>query len=131
MSNPKLAIDSLLETTEKIDEITIYPITVARYALLELVDSPFLGRSEFNYANIIPSWYIMTQPTEKLKGYNSKKIDQLFADSLVESEKYVLNDFIEFVKLMTQKLVDINKVSPEAGGKEGVSQRGKKLQTDG
>ena len=42
MDNPKAAIEALLETDRVVEQIKIYPITLARYGLLELIDSPFV-----------------------------------------------------------------------------------------
>lgn len=35
--NPKAAIDALLESAVQAGQLTVYPLTVARYALLELI----------------------------------------------------------------------------------------------
>lgn len=42
MDNPKAAIDALLESTVEAGALTVYPLTVARYALLELIESPLV-----------------------------------------------------------------------------------------
>lgn len=131
MSNPKLAIDALLETKSELDKIPIYPLTVARYALLELVDSPFLGKSEFNYLNIIPTWYVMTKSIDELKGYNSKNIDDLKGKALEESERIKLSGLVEFTKIFAEKLMEVNKVAPEGQNDGDTQQKGKKVQTAG
>lgn len=41
--NPKIALDALLADNEKtVAEYRLYPITLGRYALLELVGSPLV-----------------------------------------------------------------------------------------
>ena len=70
MDDPVNAIDTLLEN----DNLT-KPLTIARFALLELVDSPFISTGkEFTVMNIIPSAYIMTHDVKELKGFNSHNI---------------------------------------------------------
>ena len=131
MSNPKLAIDALLETETKIGEATLHPLTVARYALLELVESPFLGKSDFSYMDVIPSWYIMTSPIETLKGYTSRSADKLKQDAMEATENAALSDLVEFTKAFTEKLVAINKVAPEPSGDANAEKHGKKARTAG
>lgn len=78
MTNPKTAVDAILDSESKIDGITIYPMTLARYALLELVESPFVTpNTTFNIHNLVPSFFICCSPIDQLKGINSKNIDKL------------------------------------------------------
>ena len=57
--NPDLALDAILESDKTIGEIVIHPITIGRYALLELVKSPFITpNSTFTTYNVIPSIYL-------------------------------------------------------------------------
>lgn len=59
IENPKAAVDALLEA--KSTSSTIYPMTIARYALLELVKSPIVTRSEsITLESIIPTLFIMS-----------------------------------------------------------------------
>lgn len=62
MENPKAAIDALLESTVEAGKLKVYPLTVARYALLELVESPLvtLASGKLAVVDVIPSIYIMT-----------------------------------------------------------------------
>lgn len=77
MDNPKAAIDALLESTVKAGSLEVHPLTVARYALLELVDSPIVVPKEesLNVVDVVPTVYIMTQPAAKLSKYTSRSID--------------------------------------------------------
>ena len=78
MTNPKTAVDAILDSENKIDGITIYPMTLARYALLELVESPFVTPNvKFTISNLVPSFFICCSPIDQLKGINSKNIDKL------------------------------------------------------
>ena len=42
MTDPIKAIDAALSPAKDVEDIKVYPITLARYALLELVKSPFV-----------------------------------------------------------------------------------------
>ena len=61
MNDPTSAINAILDDETTINKTTVYPITLARYALLELVDSPFISSGkDMSISNILPSLYIMT-----------------------------------------------------------------------
>lgn len=46
MANPVKAIDAILDGEKRVCGHTVYPISVARYALLEKIDSPLLTGKE-------------------------------------------------------------------------------------
>lgn len=129
---PRLAIDAILEYGET--GTTIKPLTIARYGLLSLIDSPFLKKnaeeSDFTLFAIIPTWYVMTAETKDLRGFSSRNIEELRrrafdrADEITDPK--VITDFtVEFVRY----LADLMKITPEAEAlKEGES-RTKKAPT--
>ena len=77
MDNPKAAIDALLESTVEAGALKVHPLTVARYAMLELIESPLvtLKSGKLTVIDVIPSIYIMTQEAKDLSKYNSRNID--------------------------------------------------------
>lgn len=79
MDNPKAAIDALLESTVKAGSLEVHPLTVARYALLELAQSPVVvGKGEgedLSVVDVIPTVYIMTAPASALSKYTSRSVD--------------------------------------------------------
>ena len=76
MTNPKTAVDTILDSEKTINGTTVYPMTLARYALLELVESPFVTPNvKFTINNLVPSFFICCSPIDKLKGINSKNLD--------------------------------------------------------
>ena len=78
MTNPKTAVDSILDSEKTINGTTVYPMTLARYALLELVESPFVTPNvKFTINNLVPSFFVCCSPIDKLKGINSKNLDKL------------------------------------------------------
>lgn len=63
MENPKAAIDALLESAVQAGQLTVYPLTVARYALLELIESPLVVvdlNTKLTTLDVIPTIYVMT-----------------------------------------------------------------------
>ena len=83
MDNPKAAIDALLESTVQAGALKVYPLTVARYALLELIESPLvlLKEKELSVIDVIPSIYVMTAEASTLSKYNSRNLDKLKEDA--------------------------------------------------
>lgn len=77
--NPKSAIDAVLDSkTYTKSGLAVNELTLGRYALLELVNSPLVSKDkELNLANLVPTFYIMLQTNDKLKGYTSRNADKL------------------------------------------------------
>lgn len=112
MSEPKLAIDAILDNPE---QHTFKPLSVARYALLDLVDSPFVGKQPFNLASVIPSFFIMTAESSDLRKYNSRNVDKLTGDALefadgISDPKILSNFTKEFLDYMAE----LNKIAPDS-----------------
>ena len=88
MTNPETAINTILATEKTIEDITIHPITLARYALLELVESPFVTPGKkFTINNLVPSFFICCARIDDLKGINSKNLDVLNQRALEWAEQ--------------------------------------------
>lgn len=61
MADPKIAVDTILETEADVSGVTVYPLTIARYGLLELLDSPLVDPTKrFSILEAIPAAYVMT-----------------------------------------------------------------------
>lgn len=89
MEDPKTAVDSILETSrvDKASNVEVKPLTIARYALLELVKSPFVTQGEeFTVLSIVPTLFIMLNDVEQLRGYTSANVQELKDKALVWSE---------------------------------------------
>ena len=118
MENPKAAIDALLESAVQAGRLTVYPLTVARYALLELIESPLVVvnlETKLTTLDVIPSIYVMTQPAKALSKYNSKNIDKLKEDAFEWAEDGVTAASVPMViNMLAQKLLDLRRVAPEA-----------------
>lgn len=132
MDNPKAAIEALLETDRDIQGITIYPITIARYGLLELIESPFIVSGKlFNIMNLIPSLYIMALPIDKLKKYRLRNIEDLYQDAVIWSETLIPEQIEEMIKEIDEKIKTMFKVAPEISSDTSETHKGKKVQTAG
>lgn len=117
MDNPKATIDALLESTVRAGTLTVHPLTVARYALLELIESPLvtLEGGRMTVLDVIPTIYIMTQEAKKLAIYNSSNIQQLKEDSFEWAEDNVTAGSVPLViNMLAQKLLDLKRIAPEA-----------------
>ena len=116
MTNPKTAVDAILDSEEKIDGITIYPMTLARYALLELVESPFVTPNvKFTISNLVPSFFICCSSIDQLKGINSKNIDQLNDRALEWAETLPQTAIDKLIPAIMESLGLINKITPQNG----------------
>ena len=126
MTNPKTAIDTILNTeTEICEDIKVFPVTLARYALLELVESPFVTPdTKFSISNLVPSFYIMCVPIEMLKGINSKNLDKLNEQALSWAETLPSKVIDKLIPAIMEELGLIKKVSPNAGDDEQGKEKG-------
>ena len=112
--NPKAALDSVLEAEKDVSGLKIWPLTLGRYALLELVESPFIckGAKMSTYA-LVPTFWIMTRKPEELKGYNSKNIDQLVEKAMEWAETADMACSASIVEELLEKFELVGKVKPE------------------
>lgn len=116
MDNPKAAIDALLESTVEAGALKVYPLTVARYALLELIESPLvlLKEKELSVVDVIPSIYVMTAEASTLSKYNSRNIDKLKEDAFEWAEDGMTAASVPLVvNMLAQKLLDLRRIAPE------------------
>ena len=116
MTNPRTAVDAILDSDKTINGITIYPMTLARYALLELVESPFVTPNvKFTINNLVPSFFICCSPIDQLKGINSKNIDQLNDRALEWAETLPQSAIDELIPAIMESLGLIKKLTPHNG----------------
>lgn len=132
MDNPKATIEALLESEKDVSGLTIYPITIARYGLLEAINSPFVTKGEkFSILNLVPSLYIMSSTIDTLKRYNIRNVDQLVEDANVWSEQLVPEQIEKAVEEIEAKIKTMFTVAPEVSEGTNEGHRGKKAQTAG
>ena len=125
MTNPETAINTILATEKTIDNVTIHPITLARYALLELIESPFVTPdTKFSISNLVPSFYIMCVPIDMLKGISSKNLDKLNEQALAWAETLPSKAIDKLIPAIMEELGLIKKVSPNTGDDEQGKEKG-------
>ena len=125
MTNPETAINTILATEKTIDDVTIHPITLARYALLELVESPFVTPdTKFTINNLVPSFFICCAKSEDLKGINSKNLDVLNQRAMEWAETLPNTVIDKLIPEIMEALGLIKKVSPNTGDDEQGKEKG-------
>ena len=116
MTNPRTAVDTILDSEKTINGTTVYPMTLARYALLELVESPFVTPNvKFSINNLVPSFFICCSPIERLKGINSKNLDKLNDRALEWAETLPQSAIDELIPAIMESLGLIKKLTPQNG----------------
>ena len=114
MDNPKSAIDALLEDEKKADGLTVKPLTLGRYALLDALESPLVSKkTSTKLINLIPTFYVMTQEWTDLAGYDTSNIEELKRKACVWAGDKDINDTARLVEEIIRKLGIMQKVSPE------------------
>lgn len=119
MTDPIKAIDAALSPAKDVEDIKVYPITLARYALLELVKSPFVTASkDFTTIAMIPTIYVCCADTAKLRKYNSSNIDELKQDAIAFADNIdpkKLGTLIKELDSRVRQLLDVAPQIPEDG----------------
>ena len=125
MTNPETAINTILATEKTIEDVTIHPITLARYALLELIESPFVTPGKkFTINNLVPSFFICCAKSEDLKGVNSKNLDVLNQRAMEWAETLPNTVIDKLIPEIMEALGLIKKVSPNTGDDEQGKEKG-------
>ena len=119
MTDPIKAIDATLSPAKDVEDIKVYPITLARYALLELVKSPFVTASkDFTTIAMIPTIYVCCADTAQLRKYNSNNIDELKQDAIAFADNIdpkKLGTLIKELDSRVRQLLDVAPQIPEDG----------------
>lgn len=114
MNDPKVAVDTILDSDFEIDGLKIYPITLGRYALLELLQSPFLYSDvKFSVSNVLPSLYVMANDIKTLSKFNSGNIENLKSESMIWSEEKELKNIDCIIDSIIKRFRQLNEVSPQ------------------
>ena len=125
MTNPETAINTILATEKTIEDVTIHPITLARYALLELIESPFVTPGKkFTINNLVPSFFICCAKSDDLKGINSKNLDVLNQRAMEWAETLPNTVIDKLIPEIMEALGIIKKVSPNTGDDEQGKEKG-------
>ena len=74
--NPQLVLSQVTDNGEADvgkgeNVVHVYPMTISRYAFLELLDSPFINPSKkFELNSVIPTAFVMSHTPSELRKYN-------------------------------------------------------------
>lgn len=115
MNDPKVAVDAILENEFEIDGLKIYPITLGRYALLEILKSPFIYSDiQFQVSTMLPSIFVMTQDIKELSKYNSDNINELKSKSMIWAEEKDIKNVDKIIEAVIKRMKQLNEVSPQS-----------------
>lgn len=119
MADPIKALDASLSPETTIKGMTVYPITLARYALLELVKSPFTTlNGDFSTLSMIPTIYICCSESKNLRKYGSANIDELMEDAMAfadDIDPKMLGEIVNELDTRIRQLLDVAPQVPEDG----------------
>lgn len=124
-TEPKLAVEAVLDSDQSVAGITVRKITAGRYAWLERLDSPFTDfEKKFTLDNLIPSLYVVQVETEKLRQYSCRDVDKLKDDAFAWSDEIDLDKIGPAVDVVMDQFRDILKIAPGTGqdGQQGNEQ---------
>lgn len=124
-TEPKLAVEAVLDSDQVVAGITVRKITAGRYAWLERLDSPFTDfEKKFTLDNLIPSLYVVQLETEKLRQYSCRDVDKLKDDAFAWSDEIDLDKIGPAIDVVMDQFRDILKIAPGTGqdGQQGNGQ---------
>lgn len=125
MNNPKTAIDAILQCNESgpcsehgSDQkgFRLYPLTIARYAILELLESPFVTfnhQGKMTLDEVIPTVYVMSVPARELSKYSSKNIGELRSDAFEWSEELTPENLAIALSTLSDNVLALSRIAPE------------------
>lgn len=115
-TEPKLAVEAVLDSDQSVAGITVRKITAGRYAWLERLGSPFTDfEKKFTLDNLIPSLYVVQLETEKLRQYSCRDVDKLKDDAFAWSDEIDLDKIGPAVDVVMDQFRDILKIAPGTG----------------
>lgn len=107
--NPEKAVDAILEGDRAAGLLTVRPLTIARYALLEKIKSPILT-GEGDMLGVAESIYVMCAPVDRLAG---KSPETIKADALEWADELPLGALDQAVKAVQDSLSDMAYLAPD------------------
>lgn len=94
-------------------------MTVARMALLELIDSPFVNpERKFSLSNMCESAFVMCAEPSELRGFSSRNVDALIDKAYQWADRVGVEALPDVIRNVMDKLQTIYKVSPSTGSDE-------------
>ena len=121
-ANPEQALQAVLDAPTQVGSLTVHPLTIGRYALLEALKSPFVTNGSFSLMNILPSAYVMTQPAEKLAGFQLDSIDELKKQAFVWADSLDA-DFSAVIAAIVKRVVTADRAAPQGTSGDGSDEK--------
>lgn len=113
--DPEKSIDAILDNDSTVDGFKVHKLSLGRYAILELLESPFINtEKEFSVLTVLPTIYAMTLPIEEISKYNKSNISELIAKSFVWSEENDIRSLDKFINVILEKFGIVNNAAPTA-----------------
>lgn len=121
---PDIVADTILDSEIKLpDNIEVKKLSMARYALMELVESPFIVTDKkFTIDNLLDTFFIMTCDKSDLKGINSKNLDVLHDKAIEFAEELDPKVTSLLIDAIAEKMGLIKDTAPQGGSESGKSQ---------
>lgn len=124
--DPKLVIESITDNEVEVGEskIAVYPISIRRYALLEILNSPFLNPEvKFEINSVIPTAYVFTHTNDQLKKFNSNNKDVLEAVAYDWADANLkLGDISQLIAEIVNQMNKLNEAAPDSANDVQVDQ---------
>ena len=121
---PDIVADTILDSEIKLpDNIEVKKLSMARYALMELVESPFIVTDKkFTVDSLLDTFFIMTCDKSELKGINSKNLDVLHDKAIEFAEELDPKVTSLLIDAIAEKMGLIKDTAPQGGSESGKSQ---------
>lgn len=111
--NPKIVTNAILQDEIRFGKVTIGPVTIWKYALLEKLESPFLfADKEFTVENVAPTIFVLAKERSELKplinDFEKLKDEALeFIDDNLSME-----DLPKAIQAVVDQFLTLNKAAP-------------------
>ena len=124
--NPAKAVEAILDDDRDVGGgLTVHPLSIARYALLERIGSPILfKKADDSVDGIVATLYVMCADVEDLVGRNNSEIRR---DALVWADEISPDRIKDISEEIVRQIQTATFVSPD--GKDDSCK--KKAPTDG
>lgn len=120
MKEPTQAINAILENEEEFsaDGLTVRPLTLGRYAILEMLESPYVNpEKKFTLIEIIPTVYAMTQEISEICNLSK---EELKAKALSWADSREFHSLDKILDSITRRFQIVQKAAPQGtSGEEG------------
>lgn len=120
-ANPTQALDAMLQSSSTTPEsagnhkLDIHPVTIGRWALLELLESPFVMQDvPFTLMNVLPAVYVMSHEFKDLAGYDSTNINDLKKRAIAWADETLgMADLSDVISTIVSRISVATQAAPQ------------------